>query len=368
MSPPTLDSGNFGIYEPFPDTQPGTYSADDGNPIPIGATVQLTASSPYGEENPITSWSWSGGSEWGGYFGTPAGEAIPSQSAPPAPNTTGRTYQFIVDPTPQVYDVIVEVTYSYGGDSSAELLFQSDAPTGSISATKPLGSQTWSYVPGEDGGIKVMLNPKINLNFTATTDGYTAGQFALLQIVTNTKQTYTAANTTWYVQNNINYPPNGPNFNGNLIDNGQSGSWDHQFDYNGAQKDSLTVGASQSIPATGVNAPTTSDGPSLTLPNTINGNTVTSVSRSDNFSIYLMYQSDMENSVWIAVSQLNWSWSVSVSQQNYGQPNPTPQPDPGNSSPPSGASAFPTWVNTITAFTNYYAVVNGVPQNWRQGT
>ncbi len=176
-----------------------------------------------------------------------------------------------------------------------------------------------------------------------------------------------------FIQNNIdntnNMPP-GPNVNGNLIDNGQSNSWNYQFAYNGSDYNSYPVSAGQKIPAAGVANPTTSDPPSTTLPNAINGNTVTSISRSDNFSIYIMFQSNIQGSVWIAVSQLNWSWSVSVSQQGgaWPNPNPTPQPNPGSSTTPAGAKAFPTWVNTITAFANYYAIVNGVPQNWRQAT
>ena len=124
------------------------------------------------------------------------------------------------------------------------------------------------------------------------------------------------------------------------------------------------VAASQTIPAAGVNAPTMQDDPSSNIPNTINGNTVTAVSRTDNFSLYVMFMSNVQGSVWLAVSQLNWSWSVSVSQQGGGWPNPNPteQPNPGNSTTPAGTNAFPPWVNTSEAFGIYYSPAT---KNWR---
>ena len=365
-TPPTLTSGTFAIQE----TARGKYQAT--LTIPISAVVSLTASL-----DGTTSWAWTNSvTSYAGYFSEPAGQnQFPASQAPvAAPITNTNTYRCIVGPTAnQQYTIQCTATYP-NGEGTATLVFTSSAsPTGSISATKPLGSQTWSYVPGDDGGISVMLKPRFYLNFTATNNTNTSGQFALLQIVTYTKKTYQdSGGNNMFVQNNIDYSQNtppGPNFNGNLIDNGQFGFWDYQFNYNGSGDDSYPASAGQTIPATGVPNPTTNDGPSTTLPNTINGNTVTSISRSDKFSIYIMFKSDMQGSVWIAVSQLNWSWSVSVSQQGgaWPTPNPTPQPDPGGSNTPAGPNAFPTWVNAITAFNQYYAVVNGVPQHWRPG-
>ena len=96
----------------------------------------------------------------------------------------------------------------------------SAAPTGSISVTQ-LGSQTWSSVPGNDGQITLRLNPPITFSFTGTNNTNVGGQFALMQIVTYTRTTATAGNTTWFKQNNYDYTPTGgPNFNGNLVDGG----------------------------------------------------------------------------------------------------------------------------------------------------
>ncbi|QEH36418.1 hypothetical protein OJF2_49820 [Aquisphaera giovannonii] len=184
-----------------------------------------------------------------------------------------------------------------------------------------------------------------------------------MQILTYNKATATAGNTTYYKQNNIDYrTARGPNFNGNLVD---GGNWNYWYSYNGGQDvNSTVVPASGSIPATGVSAPTTSDAPESNLPNVINGKPVTAASISSNFSMYLMFKSLVQGSVWLAVSQLNWSWSVSVSQQGGAWPNPNPkqQTAPGNSTTPAGAGAFPPWVNTTAAYRDYYAPA---PTNWR---
>jgi hypothetical protein len=58
--PPNLTSYTFGITYPDPQNHPGKYQADYN--IPIGATASINATSPYGEENPITSWTWTNGS------------------------------------------------------------------------------------------------------------------------------------------------------------------------------------------------------------------------------------------------------------------------------------------------------------------
>jgi hypothetical protein len=279
-----------------------------------------------------------------------------------APITNTSTYGFIVGPTGnQQYTVTCTATYPSGSGTATLTFTSSAAPTGSISVTQ-LGSKTWSYVPGNNGQISVLLNPPIKFSFTGTNKTNAGGQFALMQIVTYTKSTLTAGNTTWYKQNNIDYTPTGgPNFNGNLVD---GGNWDYEYTYNGKAADSTEGAASQSIPATGVSAPTMFDGPSSNMPNTVNGNNVTAVSSSSNFSMYVMFKSNVQGSVWMAVSQLNWSWSESVSQQGgvWPNPNPTQQPNPGNSTTPAGTNAFPPWVNTSAAFADYYAPA---PTNWR---
>ncbi len=147
--------------------------------IPVSAVASLTASL-----NGTTSWSWSNTvTSYTGYsLSEPAGQQQFPASQPAVTSPVGNTneYGFIVGPTGgQNYKVKCTATYQ-NGSGTAELDFTSSAaPTGSISATMPLGSQTWSYVPGDDGGISVMLKPGFNLNFTATNNTNTSGQFAL---------------------------------------------------------------------------------------------------------------------------------------------------------------------------------------------
>jgi len=338
-------------------TAPGQYQATAT--VPISAVAGLTASL-----NGTTGWSWSNTvTSYVGYFSAEAGQPAPVSQAPvKAPVTNINSYGFIVGPTGnQQYTVTCTATYPNGSGTATLTFTSSAAPTGSISVTQ-LGSQTWTSTPGNGGEITLILNPPIKFSFTATNNTNVGGEFALMQIITYTRSTATAGNTLWFKQNNIDYTPTGgPNFNGNLVD---GGNWDYEYLYNGTASDSTEVAASQTIPAAGVNAPTAMDNPSGLVPNTINGTTVTAVSRTDNFSLYVMFRSNVQGSVWMAVSQLNWSWSVSVSQQGgaWPNPNPTPQPNPGNSTTPAGTDAFPPWVNTSAAFADYYA---GLPWHWR---
>ncbi len=63
------------------------------------------------------------------------------------------------------------------------------------------------------------------------------------------------------------------------------------------------------------------------------------------FTDYLMFQSGVQGSVWIALSQLSWSWTAATAA---GQGKVNGVPTTGNASTPSGAAAFPSWVNTGT--------------------
>ncbi len=268
-TPPALTSSTFTIQDNGMVNGIEQYTTVPST-IPVSAVASLTASL-----TGTTMWSWSNNvASFTGYsFSTPAGQSqFPASQAPAtAPVTTNAAYSFIVGPTgSQNYTVTCTATYPNGSGKATLTFSSSAAPTGSISVTPPLGSQTWSSVAGPDGGITLMLSPPINLNFKATNNTNTGGQFALMQIITYNKTTFTAANTTWYRQNNIDYTPTGgPNFNGNLVDNGAAGKWDYPFAYSGSDNlDSLPVTASQAIPATGVNNPTTSDEPASSTPNT----------------------------------------------------------------------------------------------------
>ena len=72
-----------------------------------------------------------------------------------------------------------------------------------------------------------------------------------------------------------------------------------------------------------------------------------SLNVTENFSVYLMYLSNLPGSVWIAISQMNWSWSVNATRTNL--PRNVAQPAPMESYP-LGETAFPMWVDTTPNF------------------
>ena len=78
---------------------------------------------------------------------------------------------------------------------------------------------------------------------------------------------------------------------------------------------------------------TTSDAPAYVAPMT-----AYSMSSSNSFQTYLMYQPPM--GVWVALSETDWSYSLSVRNNpwpaDFSRPAPVPQ-----DSTPSGAAAFP---------------------------
>jgi hypothetical protein len=81
-----------------------------------------------------------------------------------------------------------------------------------------------------------------------------------------------------------------------------------------------------------------------------NDNIAQSLNAQESFLLYIMYKPDAP-SVWIALSELDWSWSASVTIAN-GQVQGTnsQQPTPPPSYTPTKAALFPTWVNTTTNY------------------
>ena len=202
--PPDMSAPEgFAIDEPDPVNDPGQYVAE--SPVPIGARAVLTVTSPYGEENPITSFEWSGGSNYVQYFATPAANPPPpSMAAPAAPVTNAATYEFIVDATPGNYTVNINVAYQGEGTGSATLTYTSVAPTGSL-AVKQVGTQTW-------GVDSVLLSPPIQISATSSVGQYTAGQFMFMQIINSTVRSYVdSTGQSWYIANSPAFPAvNGP--------------------------------------------------------------------------------------------------------------------------------------------------------------
>ena len=83
------------------------------------------------------------------------------------------------------------------------------------------------------------------------------------------------------------------------------------------------------------------DSPSLTI-----ADSAETATKRGSYSDYLMHQPNEMGSVWIAISDLNWSWSATAINigGTWNGPNSV-QPTPTGPTTPAGAAAFPTWVN-----------------------
>ncbi len=339
--PPTLMFPGVGLtLQSQPGVNPASYTADAE--VPIGWIANIQSSGLGGEYTPI-SYKWKNGTTYSGYTSAAANQpAPPSVSLAQNVATNASNYQFIVDSNPRQYTITLDVTYQNNATGEATLTFTSDAPTGSIftpSSPYPgLGTQTYTVA---DGDVTVQLNPGITIAANISTDANTAGHFMFMQVCTSTLRKFTNGNNQTFYKSNT-YMTNGQNFNGPLIDDGGA-SLGVPCKYAGNTQTSLTVGASSSVPTPPYLWPMMTDPPAFqrSVAN------LQSLSANDSFSTYLMYISNLPNSVWIAVSELDWSWSETASQP-FPQPDPKPtqQPQPTTKTP-SGAAAFPGWVNKV---------------------
>lgn len=374
--PPSLDSYTFGI-EPV-DNDPGVYEAYGNTPIPIGASCALSATSPYGEENPIVAWDWSGGSAYNAYASGPAsGEPYPNvpQPAPSPPATSNQTYGFIVVPTPDgiPYQVSVTVTYQSGTSSEAYLNFYVDtgAPQGSLSVKNP-GTETVD----PQGAVMVDANDPVQFSASFSVDQWTGGSFMFMQIlITDVSTSVDKSGQSWYIANTAAFQnANNQNFNGPLLDAPNTrlavnyGYYDNGYDYSWH----LSVPSGKSaIPQPGLVAPYVSDSPRTNAPDPANDQ---SLRTKDTFSTYLMYKSDIQGSVWIAISKINWSWDETATNSGNGRWTGTPsQLTPGGATVPDGPAAFPyyppgpnnvSWVNTAGNYLTLLRTVDPTTMHW----
>jgi hypothetical protein len=178
-----------------------------------------------------------------------------------------------------------------------------------------------------------------------------------MQILNSTTKQYANFNgQTYYKKNNIDWSGGTDptrNFNGPLLDPGVNNAVGFGFEYAGNTVSSLPLDAGSSVPVPPWAAPSTSDTPSFQVPDDFSPKTVTA---TDSFSMYLMYQSNVQSSVWIALSELDWSWTETATN-NGTATNPqwtgSQSQQPGaTTKKPSGAAAFPTWVNLTPNFTD----------------
>ncbi|MFI5456063.1 MAG: hypothetical protein ACHRXM_11495 [Isosphaerales bacterium] len=336
--PPNLTSLTFGITK----TGPGQYQAQD--PIAIGASSVMQATTPYGSNGngTIVVASWSGGTDYGSYLSVPATNAPPGSESVQPSNPAAQTYGFIVDSNLRQYTETVVVDYAAEGVGTSTLTFTSVAPTGRL-AVQQVGTQ--SFTTG-GGSVTVQLSPPIQIKFTASTGPNTGGQFMIMQIIDSIYRQYLdSTNQSWYLTNGPAFPA----LNGPLKDN--SATWPsigYPLAYGGVGilYAALRLGPNDAIPASGLAAPYLQDTPSQSV--AISYNTV---SARDSFSDYLMFKSNIQGSVWIALSQIDWNWHATAINVagTWGGPN-SPQPNPTGPTIPTGAAVFPSWVNTGQAF------------------
>ncbi len=338
--PPIISAKGTGFI--LQSTGPGYYNIT--NPVPVGAIMALQSLSPYQDpDGAITSYSWSGGSQFSGYYSTVPTAAPPqAQSAPQAPVTTNPSYSFIVDTPLEPYTISLTVNYNGDGSGTSVVTFSPDEPTGSL-AVQQVGTQTF-------GAAQVILDPRIQISATTSVDQYTPGQFMFMQIATSVYVQYTLPNpppngTSMYLMNSAAFP----GFDGPLYDSTGITAYWYTYQNNPVYAGwTLPSGSGASMPATGQAAPYMQDGPNYTA---ANGNDL-QVSYAANFSTYLMYQPSIQG-VWIALSQINWVW-LEVATNNGGVwgGTTTKQPAPTGPTAPTGAAAFPSWVNTSVNFVN----------------
>jgi hypothetical protein len=341
--PPILDFSGGNAIE----VEPGIYNVS--NPVPVGKVAFIMSASPSNQPGySITSYSWGGGTSYSSYVSGSASAPAPlNQVLGENVAANQANYQFIIDATPQTYSITLDVTYQNLASGAATLTFESDAPTGSLSVSK-VGSQTWTTAY-KAGFVTVILGPGINIQATASTDQYTGGQFMFMQNVESIYCQFTdpAPGGTWFIQNNINWNNADPefNFDGPLTDDGSTLGYGDT--YQGSKQSSWPIAGGSSVPVGSETPPTMGDSPYFSAE--LNALSLTATM---SFTTYLMYQSSMANSVWIALSDIGWSWSETVASTGgvWPAPSPTQQPEPQGPFTPSGGAAFPEWVNTAGNF------------------
>ena len=321
---------------------PGKYIVR--NPVPIGTVAVLSVDSPASGYD-FQTYAWSGGTNYSGYFSAdPVTPPSGGQELDQNVATTTSNYVFIVDANARDYTISVSVDYGNGAHGTSTLTFSSARPSGSLSVSQ-VGTQSTSgsYRPGE---VTVWLNPGINIQATASTGQYTAGSFMFMQVInTNRKEVTDSNNQPYYIDNDIMIP-GGENFNGPLIDDSPIG---YNFTYDGTSDlHGWYLPPNNSMPVPPASPPVVEDLPRGSVPNTFYR-----VFVDESFSTYLMYKpAGPVGGVWIALSAVDWSWSKELARPLGGSWTATPpssQPTP-TTRMPSGADAFPTWVNTATNF------------------
>jgi hypothetical protein len=360
--PPTLTgSGGNGSAQPVMSggaPVPGQYYFPD--PVPIGSGMTFTANMGSGGYT-VTSNSWSGGTDYASYTsGIPSNPTLSSQTLGLGPVTDGFGYAFIVGAGSQSFTITDTVTYQNGAHGKSTVTFGSDSPTGSLT-NSTLGNQMGGIPQGERGGHYYVYLENIRFEATASTDQWTAGAFMFLQIIDNVYTSATINGNTTYFANNVDYSnqnPPGQNFNGKLHDYSTLAYPFYYSDNPALFYSSFSLPSSSSTPYMTYGSPETFDQPN----DDSESATPTMVTATESFSTYLMYNGG--SGVWIAIAEADWSWTETATMVNGVLTAPLSSPAAPSMSTPSGAAAFPTWVNSIA---NYQNQAINPPRNGNPG-
>ena len=324
-----------------PGANPANYQAVA--PVPIGWIANIQTSGP-GGDYVATSDSWSGGTSYSAY----------TSASPPPPTsvsllqnvvTNASNYQFIVDSNPRQYTITVNVTYSNHATGAATLTFTSDAPTGSLK-TQQLGMVTAHFVPPPTNYLFAGITPDLEISATSTVDANTGGSFMFLQIANTVDIANPTSNAVpTFIANSAAFDDG--IFDGPLLD---SGTLAYPYTYTNAGGQTIRGNFSWTLPNSNGNLTNPAGGATAPFmaddPHAQSSVGALSFSISESFSDYLMYMSSKPSSVWVAISQMNWSWSVTVTPTNV--PPAEQQSAPTGPTKPGGVMAFPTWINTTS--------------------
>jgi hypothetical protein len=354
MAPLLMGSGGNQGAMPVKDANgnviPGQFTF--GKPIPIGTIMTLEVMDPAPGYN-IGKADWYGGNT--NYNGYASGDATSpvngGQSLGQGVNTTNTTsITYILDSTQSTFTEFCSVDYDNGAHGLLQVTYTTDAPCGTLTASQ-VGTQTAGNVQGQAGQFAVALAPPIQIQASASTDQFTAGDFMFLSILNKVYQAkIDALGQSSYRKNDYVNNRTNANFNGSLQDS-ETGQLGYGFYYRTAPGplqnvqmfSSFALAANGSMPAAGTGTPEMQDQPSFQDFNTNQMMTVT-----ESFSTYLMYRPT--GGVWIALDELDWNWTETATNATGVLTGPTSAQPAPTETMPSGANVFPTWVNTTTNF------------------
>ncbi len=297
-----------------------TYNA---NGVPVGAPMAFQVLSP-SQDLHIESITWSGGTDYAGYFSGDADTqpAPQTMSVTTGVDTHGNVYAFYTDASEEPYTVSVTVTYfeDPGNPHWSSVVFTSHRPTqASLSVVDP--GEVWFRNIPQTGEVGLQYENGITL--LATTEiGAFEGDFMFMQTVDST-WTQTDQNG---VQQTLTNAGGGQN-----LDDGYIGFYEPI----GMPIDGTNSVSWFPTPPNTFEQHTTDDDPAFTVLDNYQA-----LSANDRFTTYLMYR-PMVGGVWIALSRADWIFAGSA-QSPWPADYQVSTPRPVITTPQLGGE-FPSW-------------------------